>query len=622
MASTTKGGSSASGVRRLDGLVYLFILIEACLYWSFCQHVEDIAPDSSAYQGLAHSLRNTGSYQFNFAPHIQYPPGLPLLLVGIGGVFGDDHFVFLRAMAVTATLGLWIAYEFLKREQGRAVAATCTLLLGVSSYYFTFAAIVLNSDVPYLFVSIAALSVAKRLERPGPPLQSLPLAIVLGFLLAFAVLLRSAGIALVGGFCLWLGLSWLKSRKLSAFRLETFGLPLALGLAAQAGWWLYVHRVKSQALSAWGGAYEEVFRLADPHQPELGYASAADILLRIPGNLVQHSAHLFELASGLRWIDESWNSPFVLLPMLLVAWGFIDSAYRRRGAAECYFFLYALIYSVWPYDVGARFVLPIFPIAFLYAWRATGLLSNLASEHPGRFALSGLAAGIALGAASLMAQRYADSPLGLQQRITPLLWLAGGAASGAVWYAQFRGSLVLSHGIGFLNRPIPAGRFAPPAAQWFGMLLLAALAAKGIANQAALGVEKFQRSPLNITHRASVEAATWIKAHAQASDIVMAQQLPIVHYVSGLRIVGFPATPNPQQIMAAIRNSGAKFLIVDTSHTGMVVLPTEAERLQALESAYGEYLQLVDAGTAGFQVFQISSAAEGASLHGGQAPPQ
>lgn len=72
-------------------------------------------------------------------------------------------------MAVTGMLGLWATYAFLKEEHDRAVAAICTLLLGVSVYYFKFAVVVLNSDMPYLFASFAALFIGQKLLHPNAP---------------------------------------------------------------------------------------------------------------------------------------------------------------------------------------------------------------------------------------------------------------------------------------------------------------------------------------------------------------------------------------------------------------------------------------------------------------------
>lgn len=611
MASATgNSGSSLSthSARRIDYLVYLFILFEGCLYWVLCQRVEDIAPDSSTYQGLAQSLRNFGTFHFNFAPHIQYPPGLPLLLAGVASVFGDDHHIYLRAMAVTATLGLWVTYAFLKQEEGRPVAAAGTLLLGASVYFFTYATTVLNSDVPYLLASLAALVLGKQMEKSNPPLRRLALSAALAFLLVYSVLVRSAGIALVGGFCLWLALSFAKSRRIPTRLLAIFGPPIALGVAAQAAWWLYVQQVKAQALPAWGGAYADVFRLVDPRSPELGYASVGDLLLRIPGNLVQHSAHLFEFGSGLDWIDQRWYSPFVLLTMGLVAWGFAASVRRRQGPVECYFLLYAIVYSLWPYDVGARFVLPIFPIAFLYAWRATQLLWNIASKQPGRFAFGAFAFCIVVGSAALVTQWHAGSPSSTQARIAPFFWLTASAAFAAIgyWHARSRGSAVTISGTAFLRRPMTGFQRVPALAQSIGILLLVLLVVKGIIDQKALGLEYLKSRPSDITHNASVEAARWIKAHALESDIVMAQQLPVVHYVSGHRVVGFPPTTNARQIMEAIRSSGVTYLVVITSTaTGSNILPPEIERLHALQAAYGETFQVAHA-DAGYQVFRIA----------------
>lgn len=91
MAYVTGNTPPPSGTRRIDLLAYAVILLLGGMYWAFCDHFEDIAWDSATYQELARSLRESGSYHFNFAPHIQYPHGLPLLLAAVGSVFGDDH---------------------------------------------------------------------------------------------------------------------------------------------------------------------------------------------------------------------------------------------------------------------------------------------------------------------------------------------------------------------------------------------------------------------------------------------------------------------------------------------------------------------------------------------------
>lgn len=597
---------AASRAYRLDHVVYLFILLEACVFWLFHPYVEDIAPDSSTYQGLARSLAHSGSYQFNFAPHIQYPPGLPLLLAGIGSVFGEDHCVYLRAMTVFSMFALLATYGFLKQEHGRVAAAAATLLLGSSGYFFIYSAVVLNSDIPYLFTSITALILGKHLDESKSLPQTLALSIAFGLLLLFSVLLRSVGMAFVGGYCLWVALSWLRSRELLLARLVRFGAPLALGLAAQVAWWLYVREVKPLALPAWGDDYTDVFKLLDPHRPELGRASAVDFLLRIPRNLVQHSAHLFELASGMEWIEEAWYSPFVLLTMGLVGVGFLHSAYKWRGGViECYFLLYAAIYALWPYDVGARFVLPVFPIAFLYAWRATGLLWQAALQHPREFVLCAFALSAAVGVTSLAANLGGAQP-SLQTRLSLLFWLASSLVFGVAGYAQFRGSPAWERGIGLLGRPVPSCRWpALSLAQGIGVLLVLAVAGRGLASQTdtVLNISR-KISMLEIVHAASVEAAKWLGRHSQESDRVMAQQIAVVHYVSGRRIVGFPATNNPRQIMDAIRRGGVKFLVVTTSNTGSNVKPSEADRLQALKTAYADSLRLIHAGS-GYQVFQI-----------------
>src|SRR5438105_2568701 len=93
------------------------------------QRIESFGVDSSLYIGLARSLVENGSYEFNFKPHTVVPPGLPAIFALMSMVFGSSYAVFVRSMAVFGTLGLVTAYQLLRPEQGRATAAAGCLLL-------------------------------------------------------------------------------------------------------------------------------------------------------------------------------------------------------------------------------------------------------------------------------------------------------------------------------------------------------------------------------------------------------------------------------------------------------------------------------------------------------------
>ena len=134
-------------------LVYAFAVGLGLFHFFSSLRIESYAPDSSYYIGLADTILEKGSYEFNFAPHIIYPPGLPLSLALIALGFGSSYIVFVRAMAVIGACGLLASYALLRRLEGRTFAAAACLILGSSAFYFYMATQLVGSDVPYFFTS-------------------------------------------------------------------------------------------------------------------------------------------------------------------------------------------------------------------------------------------------------------------------------------------------------------------------------------------------------------------------------------------------------------------------------------------------------------------------------------
>ncbi len=68
------------------------------------------------------------------------------------------------------------------------------------------------------------------------------------------------------------------------------------------------------------------------------------------------------------WLDVLWFSPLVLIPAFLLIVG-LGSSFRRGRSPPLgwYVLAYLGLYSLWPFDEGARFMLPIFPLMFLFA---------------------------------------------------------------------------------------------------------------------------------------------------------------------------------------------------------------------------------------------------------------
>jgi len=581
-AESQRGAPRGAG-RRVDLAIVVFIVGVGCLFWAFCPPIEDVAPDSSTYQGLARSLLADGTYRFNFVPHIQYPPGLPLILAAVSSVFGSAHLTYLHAQVVMSALGLLATYAFVSRWQDRGTAVATTVLLGVSVYLYIYTSVVLNSDVPYLAGSLGALWAADRLTHANTRASRWASGIAFTMLLLLTVLLRSVGMAMVAAFAAWIVVECVRRRGLAP-ALVRFALPLVVAGAVVAGWSLWKQRIKDVATSGWGKGYEDAFFLADPHQPERGLATIGDLLLRIPNNLTLHSAHLSELVVNLRWIDPVWYSPFVVGMLALVVAGVVWSVRHRPGPIEFYLLFYMAIYALWPYDVGARFVLPIFPIAVVYAWRAV----RAGRELRGRAALAIAACAFVLALVSSIVQMRTGFAGSVQARLSPLLWLIVGVLV-LVRAARETGPRAL------LRRRLASwpSALARTRVDAIAAVLLAAVAARGVVEQFGTGRWFVAQDPATLTHSAAIEASDWLKTHAAAGAVVMADQLAVVHYLTGRRVAPFPVTDDPAPIVAALEAECVDYLVVTDSALASAVKPSQTTRLQRVEAAEPRLLEAV-----------------------------
>ena len=162
---------------------------------------------------------------------------------------------------------------------------------------------------------------------------------------------------------------------------------LLVGLVVLAVWIAWVQQSKPKAIDfgGEGGSWDYVdqFWAKDPHNPELGPASIADLLARPVKNILLQGAHLSEILTRSPWLQPLWYSPVILGVVGLIAIGYAVS-FRgdSDGITEWYFAAYVSIYLFWPFDVGPRFVFPVFPLALLYFWRGAGQLKLFAARCP------------------------------------------------------------------------------------------------------------------------------------------------------------------------------------------------------------------------------------------------
>ena len=107
-----------------------------------------------------------------------------------------------------ATLALIVTYEVLRSQQGCGLASVSCLLLESSALLFGFTTRMVFSDMPYFFASMLVLWVLLRLDSTGcRGWKRTAWWVFCAVLLPATVLMRSTGIAFLGGMLAWLAVS-------------------------------------------------------------------------------------------------------------------------------------------------------------------------------------------------------------------------------------------------------------------------------------------------------------------------------------------------------------------------------------------------------------------------------
>jgi hypothetical protein len=564
---------------RVDFAVAILIVTFCAAGLIFYQRIESYDSDSSYYIGLANSLLNQHQYVFDFKPHTRYPPGFPAILAVISIFFGATYGVYVRAMAVLGALGLWTSYVVLRRSEGRAAGATACVLLGSSPYFFQMTTRNVLSDVPFFLTTMLALSAAQKAEAAKSPRNSWFWGLAFLIFLGASLMIRSAGVALLGGSLIWLVIPFLTDSRFARARIRIFLPALVLGILAQVTWMTWAHRSE---IRDWPGEYTNTYwnqvRLRDPHQPELGLAQPLEIAERAGGNLPAQSAYISQLVTRLPWVDPVAGSVLVIVPIfLMIAGCWISVRDHGGGGLETWYLTsYIGLYLFWPYDEGPRFIFPVFALIWLWFWRGGGWLAR---EFWSRWRwltrrFLALAAIVLLGSSAGSALRH--TTLGIQARVSMLVW-------GALLIVCV---ILLWTPLGdWLERLVKSGgmnlaSFARVGAlSIFGLLIVL-----GVSMQIQIGRENLSPDSAHFLHNSSVEASQWIASHSEPNDAIMAGEVAIVHRVTEHPIFTFPVTSDPELMLAALRTNQIKFLVVITGK-GLYYYPSEEERFRLLSAS-------------------------------------
>jgi len=579
----------------LDAVVYGVLVAFGILQIILSRHIRDFVGDVT-YLELAKSILGGAGYGFNFKPETMLPPGFPYLLAFLTLLLGTSYAALVRTMAVFTTLGLLFAYEVLRREENRKVAAAICLLIGSSPIIFQFSTTLVFSDLPYFFTSMVLLWALARLDLPGRPWKTALWWLLCLILVVSSVLIRSTGMALLGGVVGWLGVSLFGDRAVAKRRLFLFAPLVIAGMLSQMSWmhWAVKHQFAEWPIHGYQENYLSQLRIKNGNDPELGMATWKDVLKRPIQNADDRGAELWTLIAR-KGVAPAWYSPMSSVPIVLVLLGLGTTLWKTGGGiAELYFLSYEAMYLFWPWNFEERFFLPVAPLACLYLWRGITVLADVGKTRRRYLAVIGLVCAAIGMATTRMWGWHIQHP---QPRLCVASWALIGAASAFLWITERKQ---------IESSPVWREPFSP---RWRAAiaLVLTVLLAIGIRSQLRLGFANRHFRAQDDTFYPDREAAEWIAQHSDPASIVMARKDDIVYHYGGRRVVWFPPSSDPHLLMSGIRKYNVDYIIVVSGNDSYWSPPAE-DSFASLYKAYPKAFELVHEST-NERVYKVAAGA-------------
>jgi hypothetical protein len=578
-----------------DGLLYVLILGLGTLPFFLYEKAPGFINADVYYVDLADSLLHHHYYSANFVSERVQPPGLPVLIALICATLGCTHDALIRTMPVFLTLGFLLSYEVIRRQRGRPIAAASCLLLASSPDIFPWVTSRLWPSFPYFLLSMIVLLLIPKLETSQRGPRRLLAGLLLCFLLTAAVIVESAGIALISAMVAWLILSFFGDLEIARSRLKLF-LPVVLfALLAEVLWLQRGSNPRDWPLPGRGESYLSQLRLKSGNYPELGLASTKDKVLRVENNLKESTVFLGQILLR-RWISPSWASIGVAGCIILVVLGLWSSLWRSNSQlCALYFICYECIYLLWPWFSGVlRFALAVLPLACLYLAEGVWALRQWSRQYPRRVATLFLPLSILLAFFAGGEAWRAEAGRGLQEKISVIFWITS-----AFICARFmcRGPLPssnrLSWGQGFLGKRYTVGGLSFHPVQLFVILAIAYLVTIGVAAEIRMGRENLISGSTKLENTPEIQAARWIQSHTDPNVVIASREVGLVYHWSRRRVIWFPPITNPKVLMQGIREHHINYVIV-INRNFSYYLPQETICFDLLYSSYPEAFRLVE----------------------------
>jgi len=260
---------------------------------------------------------------------------------------------------------------------------------------------------------------------------------------------------------------------------------------------------------------------------------------------------------------------------------------KTKGSfTAAYFAAYMAVHLAYPNN-EVRYMLPIFPLAFLYVWLGAKRLGEFCQKSPGLALRYGLLATLSI----LILGAIRMGP-GKQSQLSVLFWGLV-VMTGGVLYFSGKGIHLLRTAAHYLEtdrRPLA--------------IAVAGLVVGGLLLQGRLGRENLSGDPETYVQAPAAGAALWVRAGTPPDSVVMAERTGIVHRLSQRKAVEFPKTIKASFIEDVLRAHGVGYLVVSEPVRDPHYYPMEVERAAALMTARPGLLRQVHE-RPGAKVYQV-----------------
>lgn len=272
-----------------------------------------------------------------------YPVGFPLLLAPFYALFGNSIYHFQWAMSAIVFAFSLLNWRYLTLVSGNIFTGfVLATLISFNPWVIDFKGNIL-SDLPFACMAVGVILLMHV------PVISWRRVIAVGILSGYALLTRSAGVAILGGFILFSLRCVLNRGKLNIFSFQKTGTAIGISVSI----FLLFQYVLFPAPSI--NSYSDSF---DAWAMLRMISKNADYYLRTLRDMIPNAGPV---------IYQTVFYHFIVVGIMV---GFILKMKRTFNFTECFVLSYLALILIWPGLQGYRLLLPLTTVGLGYAYVA------------------------------------------------------------------------------------------------------------------------------------------------------------------------------------------------------------------------------------------------------------